>query len=114
MFLMVPGCKIFHGFALFLKFMLLVALIVGSFWIDNDFFEGYGEFARVGSCFWLIIQTMMLVAWAYDLDEGIMRRVYSGDEANNSVLYVLFGFCVILFGLEVTGCSLAVKWFAGD
>jgi len=113
--LMVPGCKIFHGFALFLKFMLLIALIVGSFWIDNDFFDGYGEVARVGSCLWLIIQTLMLVAWADELNEGIMRRAYGdSDEANKNVVGLLCGVCIILFGLEITGCALAIKWFAGD
>merc|ERR1739848_321785 len=57
----------------------------------------------------------MLVAWAYDMDEGIMRRAYGdSEEANSSILATLCGVCVILFGLEITGCSLAVKWFAGD
>lgn len=113
--LMVPGCKIFHGFAMFLKFCLLCALIVGCFWIDNDFFEGYGDFARVGSAFWLIIQTMMLVAWGLDLNDGIIARGTNDDgEPNNSYYYFLCFFVLVFFGLEIAGCALAVDYFGGD
>lgn len=114
-FLMVPGCKMFHGFGLFLKFCLLVGLIVATFWIDNDFFEGYGDFARVGSAFWLIIQTLMLVAWAYDLNDGITSRATDADgEPRNKFYILLLVIVVVLFGLEVTGMSLAIDWFGGD
>ena len=51
------------------KIVAFFVLIVGTFFIPNEFFLGYEHFARVASCLFLVLQIVILVDFVYDLDE---------------------------------------------
>jgi hypothetical protein len=51
------------------KIVAFFVLIVGTFFIPNEFFLGYEHFARVASCLFLVLQIVILIDFVYDLDE---------------------------------------------
>jgi len=114
----IPGCSKFHSWGLFLKFLLLTGGIILTFWIENPFFEGYGDYARVGSAVWLLLQTALMVVWAYDLNDGIVNRADLSEVKECCgapwTIGALFIFCLVATILEFAGLALAIDQFGGD
>jgi len=67
-----------NGWWLF-KAMALFALLVISFLIPNEFFEGYADMARVGSVLFLLLQLLIIIDFAYDLHEFLLLRAGEYD-----------------------------------
>lgn len=120
--MLVPRTESFHGQCLFFKFMCLLACIVGTFWMGQDFFKTYGDIAMVGSVFYLVFQCMILINWSYEVSAWLLARSTSQtefDEEGNPKgapcsLWLLFFLTIAGFVLEYTGLGLSVKYFGGN
>lgn len=66
-----------------MKFFAPIALFIGFWWGDNDFFNGWAEFSRVLSFFWLLVQSFLLFDFAHDLHEVIMQKANDADASSD-------------------------------
>jgi len=96
--LCIPGTGCFHTFLFLIKLVLLTALVVWSFWWDNDPVEEFRDYARWFSWFFLIIQAFLLINWAYDTHNAMMARMSGddGQEAEPNVQYAYVSLCFVL------------------
>lgn len=100
-----------------LKFFAPVALFIGFWWGENDFFSGWAEFTRVLSFFWLLVQAFLLFDFAHDLHEVVMQRANDADaESDDSaakkwkLLYILL--CGGFVAATVTGLVFLFQDYA--
>lgn len=106
-----------------LKFMTALGIFVGFWWVDNTFFSGWAEAARVISMFWLLIQGLLYLDIAHDSHDILMA---AADEAERetgdsrwyyvayltiSILFLVASLVGIVFlYLNFGGCSTGL-WF---
>ena len=57
-----------------LKFAFAFCVFFGLWWGSNSFFAGWSHFARFFSFFWLLVQAILLLDFAYDLHDIIMLK----------------------------------------
>eukprot|EP01090_Pellita_catalonica_P019488 TRINITY_DN6661_c0_g1_i2.p1 TRINITY_DN6661_c0_g1~~TRINITY_DN6661_c0_g1_i2.p1 ORF type:complete len:432 (-),score=58.13 TRINITY_DN6661_c0_g1_i2:184-1479(-) len=98
-----------------IKVLFVAAVAVGSFYIPNEFFIVWGWICLFGSFFFILIQLMFLIDFAYVWAEGWLGK-YEEDEENNKIYYYLLlactvGMYVITIGLTVV---LFVMFYNGD
>jgi len=118
----------FHWMFLIIKLLCLIAFLIGSFWFSNSFYDGYAEFARVASVVFLVMQVLVLVAWAWDVSDSVLGKIDSlekgtTEEKSNKcevgcyqsllviMTFIFLGCCIVLWALMFTwfgksGCSL--------
>lgn len=116
-FLLFPKCNAAHSSLMFIKFILLLGFQIWTFWWDNSFFETYGEVARYGSFFYLVLQCMILINWGYDLDEWMVGLTWKKDGSGDRVVWVAWVLAFLVLGLvatEFTFMGLAIKMFGGS
>jgi hypothetical protein len=101
------------------KLLLLIAFIIGSFWIPNVFFEGYAEFARVASAVYLVLQLMVLITWAWDCSDKMLSKIEGlenqTDENNNCQVgwykcFLIAG-TLVMIAVSITLWGLMFWWF---
>jgi len=73
--LMVRMFRDFQWMFFICKLLFLIGFIIGSFWIPNEFYDGYAEFARVASAVYLVIQLMVLITWAWDCSDKLLSKI---------------------------------------
>ena len=61
--------RVFHDGCWCLKICLLIAIFIGTFFIDNDVYRVYSYVAKTGSTFFLIIQTFLILIGAYTISD---------------------------------------------
>lgn len=104
-----------------LKFGAAIGIFIAFWWVDNAFFSGWAEVARVVSFFWLIIQGLLLVDFSHDAHELLMG---SSEESANKpesdsspyISYLVFSFVaffaamlgIVFLFLDYTGCGLGM------
>ena len=71
----------FHWKFLTWKLFTFFAILVITYFIPNALFDGYANFARIASFFFLLLQVLILISWAYEL-------------SNVQTLFFLFFFCL--------------------
>lgn len=81
-----------------MKFFAPVALFIGFWWGENDFFSGWSEFTRVLSFFWLLVQSFLLFDFAHDLHEVIMQKANDADAADDGTAKRWKIFYIVLCG----------------
>jgi uncharacterized membrane-anchored protein len=89
-----------------LKILSYVALVVAAFFIPNEFFEGYGQLARVMSGLFLLLQIIILIDFAYQWNEDWMS-----DEKEWKTPILIFA--VTFFTLSLVLIVYIYKWFGG-
>jgi len=96
--LSIPGTGSFHAFCNPIKFMLLIGVFISSFWWNNSAMEAYAEWARWFSWLFLILQTFLLINWAYDTHEQMMCRILGsdGEDAEPALKFVYIIVCLVL------------------
>lgn len=67
----------FHYMFFIIKFLCVTVVLTITFWIPNDIFDGFAQFARIGSFFFLLIQIYVLINWAWELCNFIYIYIYS-------------------------------------
>ena len=63
-----------------LKFILVLAIFIGFFWIDISFFQVWGEICRYISVIFMIVQALYILAGAYTFNEYMIKSE-SNDES---------------------------------
>jgi hypothetical protein len=65
----------FHDGLWGIKFLLVGVGYFASFFIDNKFFDGfYLPAAKIVSIFYLIYQALLMLIWAYKVNEILVRN----------------------------------------
>eukprot|EP01029_Cantina_marsupialis_P009810 TRINITY_DN2263_c0_g1_i2.p1 TRINITY_DN2263_c0_g1~~TRINITY_DN2263_c0_g1_i2.p1 ORF type:complete len:207 (+),score=48.08 TRINITY_DN2263_c0_g1_i2:72-692(+) len=91
-----------------LKIILLIGLIFGSFFVDNNVYDVYADVSRWTSFLFLLMQVILLIDFAHDWHEYWMEKADEVDEekgfvagegpacGNKWLVLIFFMFC----GLE--------------
>lgn len=58
----------FHTSMWLIKLLLLIGGIISTFWIPMSFFDGYADFSRFASFFYLLILVVQLIDGAIEYD----------------------------------------------
>ncbi|KAF2073863.1 hypothetical protein CYY_004823 [Polysphondylium violaceum] len=94
-----------------IKILLLAGIILASFFIPNKFFVVYGWIAIFGAALFIIIQLVLLVEFAYSLNEGCVARI---EEEGHYSKRWYFTLLVLTFGsvlAAIAGCVLLLVFF---
>ena len=86
-----------------LKFLVIMAAYVATFWMSNEFFVGWADFCRVGSIFYLIIQGYFLLNFAYLWNDKLVAVATTTGSCYAN--FLLCGFSIIL-------AIVCFVWFA--
>lgn len=107
--LSIPGTGSFHSCYNPIKFILLLGVFIWSFWWSNSSIEAYADWARWFSWLFLILQTFLLINWAYDTHEGMMFRILGsdGEDAEPALKYLYIIICFVL----ATGSYILIGFF---
>lgn len=97
-----------------LKFAFAFLVFFGVWWGDNSFFSGWSHFARFFSFFWLLVQALLLLDFAYDLHDMIMLKDSESEGKGWQIFYLVLsaGFLACSFiGIgylysDYSGCGL--------
>jgi len=91
------------------KFIALVGLVVLSFLIPNSFFRVYGWIMVVGAAFFILIQLVLLVEFAYSWAESWLLKMEDeeletgGDSKKWYILLLTATFALLAAGIALTG-----------
>lgn len=96
--LCIPGTGCFHTFVYLIKFVLLSAMVILSFWLDNSSIDKFADCARWFSLIFLLFQGVMLINWAWDTHDAMMARMMGEDgaDAEPDLKYCYILICVAL------------------
>lgn len=97
------------------KFIALVGLIVVSFFIPNSFFKVYGWIMVVGAGFFIIVQLVLLIEFAYSWAETWLLKMEDEEMDGTKKWYTILltaTFTLIAGGLALTIASY--KFFSGS
>ncbi|XP_033114310.1 probable serine incorporator isoform X2 [Anneissia japonica] len=107
-----PRSKIQNGFWLF-KFLALVGLWVGAFFIPSgNFEEVWRYFGLVGAFIFILIQLVLIVDFAHTWNESWVDKVE--ETGNRGWYYGLLFFTIIDYAICITGIVLFYVYFIGD
>lgn len=106
--------KQFHRGFWGLKFILWGVLVTGAFFIPNQLYNVYAEISRVVSILFLILMILILIDFAYTVQEKVFDRIERRDEAMSEeyetvglcqnpwkLLYLVI--CLVLLGIGFAG-----------
>jgi len=106
-----------HDYGWDIKFFVWFAAIVGFVFTPGNVFDpGYVWFARVGAFVFLVLQQIILVDFAYTVNETLYKFGTVGgvkEDEMNGWLLLLVGLSVTLFALALTGIVLMFVYFNG-
>jgi len=107
--LSIPGTGSFHTFCNPVKFILLLVGFISSFWWSNSAMEAYADWARWLSWLFLILQSFLLINWAYDTHEEMMLKIFgsNGEDGETAQKYVYIILCLVL----ATGAYVLIGFF---
>ncbi|KAK0138029.1 Serine incorporator 1 [Merluccius polli] len=104
-----PRASIQNGFWFF-KFLLLVGIAVGAFFIpDGTFTTVWYYFGMVGSFFFIIIQLILLVDFAHSWNQSWVQRAENGNR--NGWFAALMSFTIIHYALAFTVMVLLYVYY---
>ncbi|KAG7453843.1 serine incorporator 1-like [Solea senegalensis] len=99
-----PRAAVQNGFWFF-KFLLLVGITVGAFFIpDGTFTTVWYYFGVVGSFFFIIIQLILLVDFAHSWNQSWLERAENGNR--KCWLAALLSFTLVFYALAFTAVVL--------
>jgi hypothetical protein len=82
------------------KYLIVLAMFIGTLWISNDFFKGYMSFARYVSIPFLFVQAMLMLVVAYTINDTLVGN-YESENADGigcSGAIMIFMTAVITIG----------------
>jgi len=124
-FLAIPRCGFFNDYCMCAKFIVLIGIITALFWAPNTTMHGYGDFARFASCFYLLLQCMIIVDWGYNTNECLYKLGTKNDDdeeerrideqpkrcGNPALLCTIVTMILLIIG-EFVVLGFCFKWFA--
>jgi len=109
------------------KMIFLIGFLVATFWIPDSVFDGYAEFARIASAIFLLLQVIVLISWAWDVNDRIVVKINELQEEKACVNEAeqekdlnrkikLYQFLLVLITLIVVAaiiilCLFMFRWF---
>lgn len=93
-----------------IKFLALVGITVGAFFIPNSFFVVYGWIMVIGAAFFILIQLMLLIEFAYSWNESWLLKMEDEEmEGGSTWYYMLLGSTVLMLcsAIAFTGVMYA-------
>jgi hypothetical protein len=104
----------FHWMFFIIKLLCLTGFIIGSFWIANDFYEGYAEFARVASAVFLVLQLLVLVTWAWDVSDNVLVKIEAleknQNDENDNKCQIGWYQTILILGTFILVIACIVMW----
>jgi len=105
---------IIHEACWVVKTVFLVAMLIGTFFMDHEVFNGYEDFARIFSVIFLLVQGILLIDFGYSWNDSWLQK-YADSEESSCMACLFFGTTVVL----LAGIGLIVAytfvWFTdGD
>lgn len=79
-----------------LKFGVAFLVFFCFWWGENSFFSGWAQFSRVMAFFWLLVQALLLLDFAYDCHEVIMLKADNASNQSESSRKGWLGFYLLL------------------
>ena len=67
-----------------IKFLVVIGIFIGTLFITNSFFKGYGYFAMVMSFFFLVYEMILLIEIAYSWNKMWIGQYEQSSEKNSS------------------------------
>lgn len=113
------GAQGFNGNHWTAKAVLYVVIVLGYFFCPNNVFDnnGYAWVARIGSMFFLILQCVILIDFAYGWNEAWVNNADEADaagaEGGQKWLGALLFASGILYIASFTGIVLLFQYFRG-
>mmetsp|Transcript_15437 Transcript_15437/g.27284 ORF Transcript_15437/g.27284 Transcript_15437/m.27284 type:complete len:405 (+) Transcript_15437:329-1543(+) len=100
-----------HGWDI--KAIGYISFLIATIWMPNSVVDnhGYVWFARVGSFFMIVLQQIILVDFAYTLNDKLYNM--AGDTVDDwgSGHYALLGLCLTNFAVAITGIVLMFVFY---
>lgn len=79
---------VIHDSGWSLKFLLIIGLFIGLFWVPIEFFQVWSEISRYGSIFFLLIQTLYILVGAYTFNDFMIRTKAEDESWRNMVMMI--------------------------
>lgn len=107
--------KSFHTDCLSFKFSIWVGLVILAFFIPDDFYQVYGEIARVLSGFFLVFQALVIINLIYTINESMVDRdecIFPLIGGALSTFALSFAFIIVGYAYYAPrgSCSTTVFW----
>eukprot|EP00026_Physarum_polycephalum_P008459 Phypoly_transcript_08545.p1 GENE.Phypoly_transcript_08545~~Phypoly_transcript_08545.p1 ORF type:complete len:454 (+),score=42.65 Phypoly_transcript_08545:52-1362(+) len=94
------------------KFLLLCGITVGAFFIPNSFFTVYGWIMVVGAGFFILIQLVLLIEFAYSWNETWLRKMEDEEmDGNKRFYYFLLTATFTLIGGSIALTGVMYHFF---
>jgi hypothetical protein len=74
----------FHWLFFGCKLFFLIGFLTATFWMPNAFFDGYADFARIASVVFLLLQIIVLISWAWDVNDYVVAKINAAQEEKPS------------------------------
>ena len=101
----------FHDGMWSLKFILILAVFIAFQFINNDFFQVYGDVSRVISFLFLVFQTIMILSVAYKINDSLVKVYNDGEVKSVGFLMIILTF--MLYGGSITWIVFQYIEFSG-
>jgi hypothetical protein len=105
----------FHDGCWFFKFIFVIGVYIGAFFIPNEFYVVWAYIARVASGIFLIVQVILLVLTAYGINDLIVGSYNNASNvhASRCSAIVLIVLTVILTAGTIAIYVFEFIWFDG-
>lgn len=120
MMLMSLASEAFHRGYWGVKILLVIAGVIGSFFISEDGFDvhAFAWFARVGSLCFLVLQILILIDFAYQVNDKWVANAYGGEQnnygeaSNYNWLYAILGTSGAIYVTSLVAIVLLFVFYA--
>jgi len=108
------GARAHRGFWV-MKFATLFGLLIASAYANNEAMAAYREVARYTSFIFLVVQTLLLIDFAYRTNEYLVDLdEHSDSDSMCTWKLVLLGGAIVLYAISITIWVLSAQWFGMD
>ena len=98
----------FHDGCWCFKFLFVVGVYIGVFWIPNSFYWGWAWLCRSVSGLFLVLQIFLLIIVAYTANDKLVSAVEGGNQAAAGFLVAL---TVVINGGTLAFLAMQYVWF---
>jgi uncharacterized membrane protein len=96
-----------------LKIFFWIGLCTGMFFVDNDVFSGWANFARIASIVWILIQTVALIELSFVWHSWMMNKA-AEEEGMGFYKASYLGLSFLSFVGAIITNALLYKYYAED
>jgi len=96
-----------------IKFICVVGFLTMTFFIGGTFFDGYAEFARVVSAFFLVVQIFVLLTWALDMNDWFIAKINTLQDQSvetESTCSLRMYQCLLIFLTLLAYVAVIIAW----